>query len=100
MSEKIKSILLEHKGKKNAITSKTISQIMGFPMEDTQSVSRQEIWSTAQEFGLPLVSCNNGFFIAETEEEMEEYNRNIQKRIDGMEETRRMANQNYERWKK
>lgn len=43
MSEKIKDILLEHRGKKNAITSKQISKSMGFPMEDTQSVSRKEI---------------------------------------------------------
>ena len=51
MSEKIKDILLEHRGKKNAITSKQISKSMGFPMEDTQAVSRKEIWKTAEEYG-------------------------------------------------
>ena len=99
MSEKIKNILLQHKGKSNAITSKEVSIIMGFPMEDTQSVSRKAIWETAKEYALPLVSCNRGYFIAETDEEIAEYNSNIQNRIDGMEETRKMANMNYQEWK-
>ena len=73
MSEKIKDILLEHCGKKNAITSKQISKSMGFPMEDTQAVSRKEIWKTAEEYGLPVISCGNkGFCIDETDEEMKE----------------------------
>lgn len=100
MNETIKDILLKHKGKKNAITSKEISSVMGFPMEDTQSVSRQAIWSTAEEYKLALISCKNGYFIAETDDEIAEYNRNIQKRIDGMEKTRKMVNKNYEEWKK
>lgn len=100
MSEKIKNILLDHKGKKNAITSKSISKTMGFPMEDTQSVSRQAIWDTAEEFNLPLVSCSKGYFLAETDEEIKEYNENIQRRINGMEETRKMVNKNYKEWKK
>ena len=100
MSEKIKDILMDHRGKKNAIASKRISEAMGFPMEDTQAVSRQAIWSTAEEYGLPLVSCNRGYFIAETDDEIEEYNKNIQKRIYGMEKTRKKANQYYKEWKK
>ena len=100
MSKKIKDILLQHKGKENAITSKEVSRKMGFLMEDTQAVSRKAIWKTAEEYGLPLVSCNRGYFIAETDDEIAEYNSNIQSRIDGMEETRKMANHNYQEWKK
>ena len=100
MSEKIKSILLQHKGKANAITSKEVSRKMGFPMEDTQVVSRKAIRATEKEYGLPLLSCNRGYFIAETDDEMAEYNSNIQSRIDGMVETRKMANKNYQEWKK
>lgn len=99
MSEKIKNILMDHKGKGNAITSKQISRIMGFPMEDTQSVSRKAIWNTAEEFGLPLVSCNKGYFIAETDDEIEAYQKNINNRIDGMKKTRDMAINNYNKWK-
>lgn len=49
---------------------------MGFPMEDIQAVSRKEIWKTAEEYGLPVISCGNkGFCIAETDEEMNEFKR-------------------------
>lgn len=100
MSEKIQKILLEHRGRKNAIAAKRISEAMRFPMEDTQSVSRQAIWNTAEEYGLPLISCNKGYFIAETDEEMADYNANYEKRISGMRKTQEMANKNYERWKR
>ncbi len=100
MSEKIKNILMEHRGKNNVIVSKRISEAMGFPMEDTQSVSRQAIWDTAEEYGLPLISCNKGYFIAQTDEEMKEFNANYEKRINGIRKTQEMANKNYEEWKK
>lgn len=100
MSEKIKDLLLQHKGKANAIPSKEVSRIMGFPMEDTQAVSRRAIWEAAKEFELPLISCNKGYFIAETDDEIDEYNSNIQSRIDGMKETRKMTIKNYQKRKK
>lgn len=99
MSKTIKNILIEHRGRKNAITSKKISEIMGFPMEDTQSVSRQAIWNTAKEYGLPLISCNKGYYIAQTDEEMAAFNANYEKRISGIRKTQEMANKNYKEWK-
>lgn len=99
MSKKIRDILLDHRGRNNAIAAKRISEALGFPMEDTQSVSRQAIWDTAEEYGLPVISCNKGFFIAETDAEMAAYNANYEKRIKGMQKTQAMANENYERWK-
>ena len=99
MSERIRDILMEHRGKGNAIASKRISEAMDFPMEDTQAVSRKAIWDTAEEYGLPLISCNKGYFIAETDEELEAFNANYEKRISGMRRTQAMANENYRRWK-
>lgn len=97
MSEKIKNILMEHRGKENAIAAKRISMAMGFPMEDTQSVSRQAIWDTADEYNLPLLSCSKGFFLAQSDDELEEFNANYEKRIAGMRRTQEMVNKNYER---
>lgn len=97
--ERIKNILLLHKGKDNAVTAKAISRSVGFPMEDTQLVCRRVIWETAKTYGLPVVSCGNGYFIAETEDEIREYNMNIQGRINGMERTREIVNTNFRNWK-
>ncbi len=96
MNERIRDILLQHKGKSNAIASKEISRVMGFPMEDTQSVSRKAIWETAERYRLPLVSCNKGYFIAENDKEIDDYNANIKSRIEGMKRTRKMVNEFYQ----
>ena len=69
-------------------------------MEDTQAATRKAIWKTAEQFGLLIVSSNKGFFIAETDDENEAYNSNIQRRIDGMKATMERANRNYREWKK
>ena len=95
---KIRDILITHKGRKNKITSKQISLEMGFPMEDTQSVSRKAIWETAEKYGLPLVSSSTGYYLANTKEELEKYNENIDKRINGMRKTRDMTNKNFKEW--
>lgn len=101
MHEKIKNVLLAHCGTENAITSKQISKIMGFPMEDTQSVSRKEIWKTAEEYHLPVISCGNkGFCIAENEEEIKAFNDNRDKRVAGIRKNQDMVNKNWKEYKK
>ena len=61
----------------------------------------KEIWKTAEEYGLPVISCGNkGFCLAETDEEMKEFNDNRDKRVAGIRKTQELANKNYEEWKK
>jgi len=100
MKERIRDILLQHRGKENAITAKEISAKMGYPMEDTQSVSWYQIKKTEEKYNLPLVSGREGYYIAQTDEEMEKYNQNIRNRMEKMEQRRLMANENYKEWNK
>ena len=95
MSEKIKNILLEHVGRQNAIKAKHISSLLGFPMEDTQSVSRKAIWDTAEEYGLPLVSCGDGYYLAESAEDVMKFDETMQRRIDGINRTRKLTAENF-----
>ena len=95
--KKIKDILEEHYGKDNAIASHCISKRMGYPMEATQAVSRKAIHETAEEYNLPLLSCEKGFYLAETEAELNEYNQNIDNRISEMNRRRELANKNFRR---
>lgn len=95
--EKIRDILLQHKGKANPVTSKTISAEFGYPMEDTQVLSRKTIHNVAEEYHLPLLSCNKGYYIAETEQELEEYNKNIDSRINNMDKRRNLINEYFRR---
>ncbi len=95
--EKIKDILEQHCGKENAIPSHCISEEIGYPMEATQAVSRKAIHETAEEYDLPLLSCSKGFYLAETEDELAEYNENIDSRIREMDRKRHLANESFRR---
>ena len=90
--EKLKSILELHRGKRNAISSRKISEIIDYPMEDTQFATRRILHLTAEKYNLPLISCCKGFYLAETEEELAEYNRCIDSRIREMNRRRNLAN--------
>lgn len=95
--ERIKNILEQHCGKDNAIASHRISEEIGYPMEATQAISRKAIHETAEEYDLPLLSCRKGFYLAETEEELAEYNENIDSRIREMDRKRNLANDSFRR---
>ena len=97
--ERLKAILLQHKGKENAITVKNISAMMGFRRAETQPECRRLIWETAKMFNLPVVACSKGYFVAIREDEIDGYVENIQHRIDGMIQTRDMAKNNFAIWK-
>lgn len=91
--EKLKSILELHRGKRNAIPSRKISEMIDYPTEDTQSATRAILHKTAEKYNLPLISCRKGFYIAETEEELAEYNRCIDSRIREMNRRRNLVNE-------
>ena len=95
--KRIKDILEQHCGKRNAIASHVISEEIGYPIEAPQAVSRKEIHATAEEYDLPLLSCNKGFYLAETEEELAEYNENIDSRIREMDRKRNLVNDSFRR---
>ena len=93
--EKIKEISLKHRGEKNPISAKEISQKLGFPMEDTQSECRKKIHKTVEEFDLPLLSNSKGFFLATNQNEVDKYNENIEMRIKGMKQYNDLVNKNW-----
>ncbi len=96
--ELIYKILIEHQGKEHAIPAWRISQLMNFSSEDTQSTARRYIWETAKLYGIPLVGDASGYYIAIREEEINEYNESIHKRINGMLNTLETTNKNYKEW--
>ena len=92
LCKKLKSILELHRGKRNAIPSRKISEMIDYPTEDTQCATRRILHLTAEKYDLPLVSCCKGFYLAETEEELAEYNRCIDSSIREMNRRRNLVN--------
>ena len=92
----VKEILLRHRGRNNAIKSKEISALLGLPLEDTQAVTRSLIRRVSEM--LPVVSCYDGYFIPENEIELGMYNKEMQRRIDGIKHRMIKTNENYKNW--
>jgi hypothetical protein len=60
--EKIREIILQHKGKANAITSKIIALKIGMNEDDTHIGTRSLITELIKN-GMPIGACDNGYFL-------------------------------------
>ena len=88
--EEIKNILIQHRGKSNAITSREIADKVGISGEDdTYAKTRAMILEAARRYNLPLLAYEGGYYLAETEEEFNKYMENLDSRIEGIEERKR-----------
>lgn len=77
---KIRQIILKHKGRANAIKSKTIATMVGINEDDTHIGTRSLITKLVKE-GLPIGACDNGYFLIETQKEVDEYGQLLNSRI-------------------
>lgn len=93
--EEIKKIILEHRGKTNAIKSREIANKVGINEDDTHAKTREIIRDIKETDNLPVLACNKGYYLAETEEEFNEYIENLKNRIKGIEKMIQITTNNY-----
>ncbi len=79
--DKIKQILLEHVGREKAIKSKPIAIMIGVFEDDTHVATRTLITKLVKQ-GLPIGACSKGYFILQTQKEVDEYQQSLNNRID------------------
>lgn len=79
-------VLEKHVGKANAITADEIVLQVDEMHSDgkTQGPTRGMITELLREMSLMVASCCNGYFIAETKEEVHEYLESLNNRIKGI----------------
>ena len=80
--EKIKDILLECKGPKNAMASSAIAKLVDIEPGASNVKIRQYIREVMKKYRLPLGSHGRGFYIVETQEELLRNVRTLQSRMD------------------
>jgi hypothetical protein len=80
----IREILLNHKGKQNAIASSKIAKMLGIPENDTVATTRSLITKLIKNSYLPIGSSENGYYIMQTEEELNEVMQDLNGRILGI----------------
>ncbi len=78
--KKIREIILQHKGKANAIKSKTIALRIGVAEDDTHVGTRSLITKLVKE-GMPIGASDNGYFLLQTQEEVDEYGQKLNNRM-------------------
>lgn len=98
--DQIKEILMAHCGKCNRITSAQIASLIGISEDATYAKTRDLILRTAKKFKLPLVADNRGYYLITTKKDLEAYIDNLDKRIAGINERKRIIAENYREWKK
>lgn len=80
--EKVREVLVEHVGRENAITSTEIGEKADIPNGNGNSNVRNSVRElTNSENDLPIGSCNDGYFIIETYDELCEYTEGLDERI-------------------
>lgn len=89
MSKKqIIEILKQHVGQENAITVKTIHNMVSNRDDSgiTNPITRAVIKEIIAEESLPIASCPRGYFVINTVDEFNEYIRNLQSRMGGIQD--------------
>ncbi len=97
--EQIKDILLEHQGKKNAIKSPEIAELIGIEPGPSNVTIRKLITDTLKQFNLPI-SGNPalGYYLIETKQELRETLTSLDSRIHGITERIAYINASYYRF--
>lgn len=98
MIEQIKDILHQHKGKKNRITASAIAAEIGIVENATHAKTRALILECAKAHKLPLAADTKGYYLITSKKEYDDYIENLNSRIAGIEERKRIITKNYEEW--
>lgn len=95
MLEQIRDILLSHNGKRNPITSAEIARKIGIIEDDTHAQTRALILECAKKYELPLAASNRGYYLISNQQEYDEYINNLDSRIAGIEERKKIITKNF-----
>ena len=93
--ELIRDILYRHIGKSNKVTSSKIAEQIGVHEDATHAKTRALILEAAKKYKLPLAANNRGYFLINTKAEYNEYIENLNLRIAGIEERKKIITDNY-----
>lgn len=94
---KIKEILLKHKGKKHCIKSKVIATRVGVS-EDATHIGTRSLITKLVKQGLPIGACDNGYFLMETQKEVDEYTQILNNRIEEIYDRKGRMQSNFNRF--
>ena len=79
--EKIRDILLNHRGKRNMITAPAIAKSIGIEPGPSGVDIRELITETIITYHLPIASSSRGYYLLEDPEDLKRYQRSLDGRV-------------------
>jgi len=79
--ETVKEMLLNHRGKGNEISSREINEVVELDNVGSFPNTRKLVKDIMFDENIPVVGGGNGYYVAETEEEVGEYLETLEGRI-------------------
>ena len=93
--EKIKKLLEDHVGKGNEVSARVIENEYGNPSDSTHRKARDLIDACIEKYDLAVAANNNGYFIISNDEEYNEYMANLDSRIAGIDERKKIITKKF-----
>ena len=78
--EFVKTQLESHVGKGNTISAGEIEKMLGYPVEGSHVKGRDLVKRCAEKYRIPVGGNINGYYIINTESELNEYTTNLKSR--------------------
>lgn len=88
VKERVREILLNHRGADNPVSSREINDEIGVDSIGSFPSTRAIIRELVLDDKIPIASSNQGYYVVETEDELAEYIENLSTRIDSIAERR------------
>ena len=79
--EQVRELLLEHKGKGNEISSREINEVVGLDSVGSFPQTRKCVRDVMLQERIPVIGGGNGYYVAETEEEVKNALDTLESRI-------------------
>lgn len=98
VKEQVRELLLEHRGRDDPITSREINEIVGLDEIGSFPSTRAVIREIVMEDRIPIAGSSRGYYVIETEEELEDYVENLENRIMNIEDRKFGVRRAASRW--
>lgn len=96
--EQVKEMLLNHRGKGNEITAREINEVVGLDNVGSFPQTRECIRDIILQERIPAIGGGNGFYIAESEEELKDALETLESRIINTTERKMLLQRAAEEW--
>lgn len=83
--DRLEAILRDHRGPDNPITSSELADRLSVDDAEGNPVTREAIKELCKERGLPVAAGHAGYYLIETESQLEEYLDGLENRKQGIE---------------